>query len=223
MLVETLEALAEHFHDESYQQAFEEARRTLRSRQQHAEAQENVLTKEVAVKVAILGDRIAHWHVGDTWDSVEPNVARTYRRGREAFENAYRHPSDEGFHEWRKGVKDLWYDLRILNPLWPGVMDALATQASRLADLLGEEHDMAVLAQLLSAEPEAFGGVGKVNTVVGLIDNHRKEIREEARLLGLRLYAKTPKRFVRRYRAYWQVWQEGQTQLEKGTRAEYPL
>lgn len=208
VLVETLEALAERFPDKAYRQAFEGVRRALRSRQQLAEAQGNVLTEGVAAKVAILEDRIAHWHVGDTWDSAEPNLEQTYERGLQAFKNVYRHPSDEGFHEWRKAVKDLWYHLRILNPLWPEVMDALAGQASRLADLLGNEHDLAVLSQTLAAEPEAFGGVREVDTVVGLIENRREEIRIEARLLGLRLYTDKPKRFVERFKSYWRAWQE---------------
>ena len=219
VLVETLETLAQRFPDEARRQAFEVIRKTLRSRQQLAETQGNVLTEGVAAKVATLEDKIAHWHVGDTWNAAEPNVAQTYERGLKAFKDAYQHPSDEGFHEWRKSVKDLWYHLRILNPLWPELLDALAAQASRLADLLGEEHDMAVLSQTLAAEPEAFGGVGKVDTVVGLIEGRREEIRVEARLLGRRLYAETPKRFVRRYQAYWRVWQEGQNQLEKDSRA----
>lgn len=219
VLVETLETLAERFPEKSHRQVCEGMRKALRSRQQLAVVQGNVLAEGMAAKVATLEDKTAHWHVGDNWEAAEPNVARTYGRGLEAFKDAYRHPSDEGFHEWRKGVKDLWYHLRIFNPLWPEVMDALAAQASRLADLLGEEHDMAVLAQTLVAEPEAFGGVGKVDTVVGLIESRCEEIRVEARLPGQRLYAETPKRFIKRFEAYWRVWQEGQTQLEKDDRA----
>lgn len=209
VLVETLEALAERFPDEAHRQAFKEARRTLRSRQRLAEAQGDVLTEEVAAKVVTIEDRIAHWHVGDNWNSVEPNLEQAYERGLEAFKNAYRRPSDEGFHEWRKGVKNLWYHLRILNPLWPEVMDKLAAQASRLADLLGDEHDLAVLSQTLAAEPKAFSGTKEVETILGLIEDRREEIRGEARFLGLRLYADKPKRFVKRFRSYWWAWQEG--------------
>ena len=211
--VQTLETLAERFPDKSYRQVFEGTRRTLRSRQQHAEAQGTVLAEEVAVKVAALEDRILSWHVGDTWNVVGPNLARMYERGLEAFENAYRYPSDVGFHEWRKGVKDLWYHLRILNPLWPEVMDALTAQASRLADLLGKEHDMAVLAQTLAAEPEAFGDAAGVEALLGLIERHRQNLRAEARLLGQRLYADKRKRFVERLEAFWRVWQEEDKRL----------
>lgn len=209
VLVDTLEALTKRFTDETYQPAFEEAHKALLARQQLTEAQGNLVTEEVAVKVATLEARIAHWGVGDTWDSVEPNLGKVYVRGLEAFKEAYMHPSDESFHEWRKGVKDLWYHLRILNPLWPKVMKELAAQASTLADLLGNEHDLAVLSQTLAAEPETFGGTNEVDTIQKLIDTRRAEIRAEARLLGLRLYADKPKRFTQRFKAYWQAWQQG--------------
>lgn len=209
VLVKTLEALAEHFPDKAHQQAFVKARKTLRSRQQLAEAQEEVLASDVAAKVATLEAQIDHWHIGDTWGSVEPNLSRAYGRGLEAFKNAYRRPSDESFHEWRKGVKDLWYHLRILNPLWPEVLDEFAAQASRLADLLGSEHDLAVLSQKLAAEPRAFGSAKQVEALLKLVDGRREEIRSDARLLGLRLYADKPKLFSKRFGAYWQTWQKG--------------
>lgn len=31
-------------------------------------------------------------------------------------------PSVENLHEWRKRVKDLWYQVRLLTPLWPGML-----------------------------------------------------------------------------------------------------
>ncbi|CAA9377618.1 MAG: hypothetical protein AVDCRST_MAG93-8939, partial [uncultured Chloroflexia bacterium] len=36
-------------------------------------------------------------------------------------------------------------------------IQTLSEQASRLADLLGDEHDLAVLSQTLAAEPKVFG------------------------------------------------------------------
>ncbi len=46
-------------------------------------------------------------------------------------------------HEWRKRVKDLRYAAEILG------LRPLAGRADRLAELLGEEHDLVVLAGLL--------------------------------------------------------------------------
>jgi len=205
VLVGTLEALAEHVGDKAPRGAFEGAREALLARQRRLGARAGDLSA-VAEKVAGLQGEVAGWPVGDTWNAVRPNLDRTYRRGLEAFGEAYRHPSDDGFHEWRKGVKDLWYHLRILNPLWPDVMEALAAQAGELADLLGNEHDLAVLAQTLAADPGAFGGAKDVGTLLGLIEDYRRDLRAAARLLGRRVYADKPKGFVARFESYWQAW-----------------
>lgn len=162
----------------------------------------------MAAKVATLGAQIAPLPLGDNWRSVGPNLNRTYERGRKALKDAYRHPSDEGFHEWRKSVKDLWYHLRLLDPLWPGVMKALAAQAGSLADLLGDEHDLAVLRQTLAAEPDAFGTPGDVDAILELIGRRREELRADARLLGRRLYADKPAVFTDRLGAYWEAWHD---------------
>jgi CHAD domain-containing protein len=203
------------FPHEAYRPALEEARKALCSRQQLAETAEKVSTDKVVARVATVGEKIAHWHIGNSWDSVAPNLGHVYERGLEAFEEAYRHPSDEGFHEWRKAVKDLWYHLRILYPLWPKVMKGLAAQASTLADLLGNEHDLAVLSQTLAAEPKAFGGAKEVKMMQELIETHREEIRAKAWLLGLRLYADKPKRFTKRFEVYWRGWRDEREKLGK--------
>ena len=43
-------------------------------------------------------------------------------------------------------MKDLWYQERLLEDTWPGVMKAQAKEAKKLSKLLGEDHDLAVLA-----------------------------------------------------------------------------
>ena len=54
-------------------------------------------------------------------------------------------PTVPRLHEWRKRTKDLRYALELLEPLWPDVMEAFAAEVDDLADLLGEDHDLALL------------------------------------------------------------------------------
>jgi CHAD domain-containing protein len=51
----------------------------------------------------------------------------------------------ESLHEWRKRVKDVWYHLRLLQPVCGRTVRGQAKEASRLADVLGEDHDLGVL------------------------------------------------------------------------------
>ena len=56
------------------------------------------------------------------------------------------------WHDWRKRAKDVWYQLRLLQDTWPDVMKAMAGQASQLSDLLGDDHDLAVLSTKLEGD-----------------------------------------------------------------------
>ena len=72
---------------------------------------------------------------------------RTYAEGRKAFARADAEPSADNLHEWRKRVKDLWYQQQLLEDSWPGVMKAQAKEAKKLSKLLGDDHDLTVLAE----------------------------------------------------------------------------
>ncbi len=146
-------------------------------------------------------DELAAWDLGnDSWKLVEPGLLKSYADGREALAEVRDEPSSDGVHEWRKRAKDLWYQLRILNELWPGVLGETADAAHDLADRLGDHHDLAVLAADLetrdTVEPEA---------IRTLINRRQGELLAGAVAVGERLYAEKPKAFGKRFKAYWKV------------------
>src|SRR4030095_2879289 len=61
-------------------------------------------------------------------------------------------PEPENFHAWRKRVKDIWYQLRILQPLNRIVLTEMAHDAEVLGELLGREHDLNFLWTRLEKE-----------------------------------------------------------------------
>jgi hypothetical protein len=50
-----------------------------------------------------------------------------------------------------------WYHLRLLRVIWPAQMKGLAAEASRHADLLGDDHDLAVLRMTLAHDGDTLG------------------------------------------------------------------
>jgi CYTH domain-containing protein/CHAD domain-containing protein len=158
---------------------------------------------EGAAAVEAGAEAIASWHLyAKGWKLVGPGVVRTYGRGRRAFRHVAAEPSAAEVHEWRKRVKDLWYQLKVLGGVWPAMVGEAADQAHRLADLLGEHHDLAVLDDDLSARD----ALPRRGWVEARIHERQRELLGEALELGALLYAERPKAFGRRLEAYWAAW-----------------
>src|ERR1700733_10637342 len=72
------------------------------------------------------------------------------RRGRQAFTRARGTREMEDLHAWRKRVKDLWYHERLLASTCGPTVRGHAKDLDRLSELLGDDHDLAVLRQELA-------------------------------------------------------------------------
>jgi CHAD domain-containing protein len=130
-------------------------------------------------------------------DSLAPGLRRIYRRGRRAYRSARDEPSTENLHELRKRVKDLWYAAQIVTPASPKPMKRLARRAHRLSDLIGEDHDLAMLAEHAIAHHDRFDDDTTVAGLVGLIERRRQKLQRKAMKLGQRLYRRKPRKVAR--------------------------
>jgi hypothetical protein len=83
-------------------------------------------------------------------------------------------------------------------------MKGQAKDAHLLSDLLGDDHDLALLRETLQNAGPALAV--EVDSVLALLDHRRAQLQTQAMLLGERLYAEKPKAFRRRMRAYWKAW-----------------
>jgi CHAD domain-containing protein len=149
--------------------------------------------------------RVDRWELRtDGWKAIGPGLRRGYRAGRKAYVAAREDPTTERLHEWRKRCKDLWYQFRLLEQTAPNTVRAHADDAHVLTELLGEDHDLAVLRETLLARAAEL----PVDTaaVVGAIEHHQGQLREDAFFLGQRIYAEPPKAFTARIREYWKSW-----------------
>ncbi len=139
--------------------------------------------------------RIGTWSFSgvETPQRLTPGLGQIYRRGRRCYRRAWRKPTAENLHEWRKRAKDLWYGAQIMHPLAPRSMDKLAAHAHHLADLLGDDHDLAVLREeaLVRAAPESRADLLK------LVDQRSAELRREAFAVGRHLYRRKGAKFER--------------------------
>ncbi len=116
---------------------------------------------------------------------------------------ADRRRAPQRMHDWRKRVKDLWYQERLLAPVDGPAVRGQAKDLHRLANLLGDLHDLHVLRGRLTDEPVHVAA--DVDGIVGLIEHRQAELEGEAFSLGSRIYAEKPGAFVRRMRSAWRA------------------
>ena len=208
---------------------------------------------EVLGELRALRMRIAAWQLPDSagCSLIEPGLRRVYRQGRRRYRRAAAGKGDvtRTLHEWRKRVKDLRYAAEMLERRPPAKgdlagagkgqrrrrkaaareaarMKRLARRADDLGELLGEEHDLALLGELLVRGKGAKGkrarrgkpgaaGIGRARRrrvpprtrrrLLKLISRRRRKLRKRALRRGERLYSRSPRRFSRRIRSAYAV------------------
>ena len=130
-------------------------------------------------------------------------LRRTYGRGLKEKEVAYAQPSSENFHAWRKQVKYLWHQFQILRPLWPALMTVLAEDCDRLADRLGDEHDLAVMQDCPLVQEMQGANRAHAELFFSIVSRERSRLRRAATPLAERIYVESANRFVVRIEGYW--------------------
>lgn len=156
-------------------------------------------------RLRALAARSTRWPVGrHGWSVLGPAMERTYARGRRALAAARENPSVEHLHEWRKRVKSLCYQLQLLEPIAPEPIQRLARAAHRLSDVLGHDHDLALLRAKVVRTPETARPEHRM--LLDAIDERRAREQALAFGRGRRLYRETPRTFAARLEAHWRAW-----------------
>jgi CHAD domain-containing protein len=145
------------------------------------------------------GTRLSKWPLDSlTWKQACGAVCKIYKRGGRSLAKTIHDPDAEKFHAWRKRVKDIWYQSRILEPLNRVVLCEIAHDAEVLGELLGREHDLAFLWARLEKETTDESLRDELTPLEKLIRKQGKRLRGNALELGRRFYAEPAKAFAKR-------------------------
>jgi CHAD domain-containing protein len=143
--------------------------------------------------------RLMKWPLeGLTWKQIWGAVAKIYKRGQRGLAETIGDPVPENFHAWRKRVKDIWYQLRILQPLNRVVLTEMAHDAEVLGELLGREHDLDFLLARLEKESSDQTLADELAQLQKLIGKRCRRLRRDSLELGRRFYAEPAKAFAKR-------------------------
>ncbi|HWN98908.1 MAG TPA: CHAD domain-containing protein [Blastocatellia bacterium] len=203
----TLEELVHHFNKQLANPDIKTLRKRLRQSRAEQQIDRKQVLPQVAEAVSSARERVETWPViNDGFSALRPGLQRVYKRGRAGFILTSTDRATENLHEWRKQVKYLWYQVCVLNPMWPQPLDVLADELNKLADYLSEDHDLALLSRTAIDQAQALGAPDEVEKLVFLIDQRRIQLQAKATALGARIYAEKPKTFVNRIQLYWEAW-----------------
>ena len=143
--------------------------------------------------------RLLKWPLeGLTWKQICGAVGKIYKRGQRGLAKTIDDPEPENFHAWRKRVKDVWYQLRILQPLNRMVLTEMARDAEVLEELLGRERDLNFLWARLETEKGDEALRDELAQLEKLIRKRGKRLRTNALELGRRFHAEPAKAFAKR-------------------------
>jgi CYTH domain-containing protein/CHAD domain-containing protein len=159
---------------------------------------------------------IDDWTIPSGFEPLAAGLRRTYERGAKHHAEVRRQATDERVHEWRKEAKRLWYQLRLLQLAAPSVLDPTIELLHALGDALGDDHDLAVLVELLDADPSSFGGDDVVQRARALARTQQDQLRSGAVRLGATIYAETGKQFAKRISRYWDISRDAGPELDVG-------
>jgi CHAD domain-containing protein len=144
----------------------------------------------------------------DGWAAIAPGLEKGYRRGRAALAMVRVAPSPEHFHDWRKRVKELWHQIRLLRSMRPKELGVAANELESLGELLGDDHDLFMLQVFLAGKfknKEAADGLDE------LIRARQQGLHSVALELGANCYSENPDVFRRRLGNYWHRWRRAKT------------
>ncbi len=160
---------------------------------------------EVLADVAALRLRVKAWKIeGAAGDTVLEGVAVGYRRAKKEFRLACDEPTDCHIHDLRKSIQVHWRQLRLIETIWPPVVNARASAAQALAQTLGDYQDLSCLSEAVQkTEFRSAIGTSPSALIVAACRARQMEIRQAAMLDCDRLLAVRTGQFRSEMSAYW--------------------
>jgi CHAD domain-containing protein len=164
------------------------------------------LLKDIAAQIEVATERIYDFPImHNDFSAFEGGLFRIYRQGKKYLRDARKNPNPTLLHDLRKKMKYFWYQMEILQPIFPGPMKAYAGSLEKITESLGVYHDIQVLQEFLSES--------NINTPPAIAETlHEACLAKKSMLLyniwpmAEMAYSEEPKAMVNRLASYWKVY-----------------
>ncbi len=95
--------------------------------------------------------------------------------------------------------------MQLVRRVWPAVIEARIETARDLSQILGEDHDLAMLKAFAAAASDDAVAARFRAEIIACCGDRQRSLRRQARPLANRLFAETPAAFTDRIEAYWRA------------------
>lgn len=155
-----------------------------------------------------LRKRLRKWPVKRDRRAIGEGVTNTYREARRALAAVHAEPTPERLHDWRKRVKLLSNELKIVGRAVPELATRYLAKVEKLGDLLGQIHDLDCVAATAEKHPRWFGSDADCEAVRGLVAEHRVALEREAFALAGGIFAGRPRDVRELVVTGWKTWRK---------------
>jgi CHAD domain-containing protein len=208
-VIESFDQLRAKYKDELSEIRFDSVRRGLLESKRKLESSRDwvVAIQQIADTLDASAGRAHGWMLKTGgFCAISQGLHATYREARQRMADAARHGGPQYCHDWRKRLKDNWYQIRLLENLWVDWALGYEKSLKDLETWLGEHHNLQVLRETILKQPGNFGQETDVDLCLKLVCKDQKELRKNALSLGERVYEEPPQRFRDRVKHLWLSW-----------------
>lgn len=209
-VVDTIGRLREKFGAQFPQRALTSIRAALVERATRIDRKaelDRVLQKTIHILRAELR-RVPAWQLtAGGFHAIGPGLEKSFRRGRRAMNRAKRQPTIKNYHAWRQRVKDLWFEVRLLEGRCGNRLSADERRLESLDGCLGEHHNVALLEAVLMRE--ALVSRPQTARCLRVLRRYQNQLRYRAHIIGTRIFAERAGDFRHRIRGYWRLTRRG--------------
>jgi len=171
--------------------------------------------KKTARALGRVARRTGPWRVAHGRRVVAKGIVASYRRARRAMTIVRDDPTPGRFHDWRKQVKVLSYQLKIVSRAVPELAETLAPKLERLGEILGQIHDLDCAAVTFERHPRWFGSDTDRDAGRALVAEQRVALERDAFALAETVFSGRARDVRELIETSWTTWRQRQRAVER--------
>jgi len=111
--------------------------------------------------------------------------------------------TNEAYHNWRKQVKYLMFQMILLKNVWPKFFEAYIEELNKLQRLLGNLHDLNIVNNMIVEGSFFQLDKNQKKTLLKFIYPHRTNLKKQVHIIGNMLFAESSQTFSQRLLGIW--------------------